>query len=971
MTRLTLTRTRRLACAGAIAVLAAFQSSRAADAPEPERPVVPVVVGKNATAVERLAARELAEGMQKLNPYLHYVVGDTLPPRGQALLVGSLATDPQLGQYLPRITRAPPVAGGPADPQPAPPAQDAKPVELKQPDSYAIAKTARKEGGELTAIVGADPRGTLYGVYGYLDRLGCGLYLSGDTYQHVYTGFGSSQDTWLNAPLVKDRIVFNWHNFLSGCSTWDLEHWNHWTAQSQKMGFNAIMVHAYGNNPIYTFEFGGQTKPVGHLSTTAKGRDWSTQHCNDVRRLWGGFVFDGPVFGSAAALVPDDQRVAAAQRMMHDAFAHAQSRAMDVYFAVDVDTLSANPQELITTLPPTARFSVDVPPLAWMNQPAGKLWLADPDTPEGYRYYKAQVDALLKAYPQVTHAVVWFRAGGTPWMQLKPPQFPAAWLKQYQAELARTPEAGSYWLAPGLFGIGKIVAAWQRAARESGRKVEIAAGSWKFDFLPAADRFFPPGVKLIALDYEVLHDRSQLADAARRAAIRKVTANRPVVPVVWAHHDDGHYVGRPYQPLDNFREKLADAGATGYGIIHWTTRPLDLYFANLAKQVWRHTQDQPLKTTCQEMADRSFGGWVWSGGQQHLEQFALHAPRFGRETSDYFIDRPLTDVDAVIDGCEKRLALFDDANLPEWNSPQRKQIEYYRGLERFMAEFHRAHDGLQRSQAALKAGDLPAARQALADCRPAEVIEQFARNARNAGITRGEQGLVVSLNLRWLTHFVRHRQVLGAGPIRYCFGPTSHDPLAQSRGTFTFHFDAQRCVWQRLGGEETGAAVFVLPPDVQPACDPALPGNLTPEVCAEICRSGIETDKPLTIDLGPIMSHDGRGKPKASELPPGQYTVRLLLLEPTAIAAGQRAFSVSLAALPAASAKPQAEPAPPPAAPPPLHKDRIDIFAAAGGANRVLVKTYAVKLAAAGSVQLNVTPEVGKAVLCGVAIEPE
>ena len=64
--------------------------------------------------------------------------------------------------------------------------------------------------------------------------------------------------------------------------------------QSQKMGYNAIMVHAYGNNPMVSFTFNGKTKPVGYLSTTVKGRDWSTMHVNDVRRLWGGQVFDGP-----------------------------------------------------------------------------------------------------------------------------------------------------------------------------------------------------------------------------------------------------------------------------------------------------------------------------------------------------------------------------------------------------------------------------------------------------------------------------------------------------------------------------------------------------------------------------------------------------------------------------------------------------------------------------------------------------
>ncbi len=70
-----------------------------------------------------------------------------------------------------------------------------------------------------------------------------------------------------------------------------------------------------------------------------------------MRRLWGGSVFENPVFGSEAAKVSDADRVDAARGLMHDVFAHAEERDMDVYFAVDVDTNSANPQNVIKTLP--------------------------------------------------------------------------------------------------------------------------------------------------------------------------------------------------------------------------------------------------------------------------------------------------------------------------------------------------------------------------------------------------------------------------------------------------------------------------------------------------------------------------------------------------------------------------------------------------------------------------------------------
>lgn len=650
-----------------------------------------------------------------------------------------------------------------------------------------------------------------------------------------------------NPPLMPTRIVFNWHNFLSGCSTWNLEDWTQWTAQSQKMGYNAIMVHAYGNNPMAGFTFMGKPKPVGYLSTTAKGRDWSTMHVNDVRRLAGGEVFDGPVFGSEAGMVPDDQRVSAAQALMSEVFADAATRDMGVYFAVDVDTPTANPQELITLLPQSARFK------------AQGLWMPNPDTPEGYAYYNAQVSGLLKVYPQITQLVVWFRRGGTPWMKLKVADMPDAWQKEYAAEITKTPESEKYWLSPGLFAIGKIVRAFDRARQECGAKnTKIAAGTWGFEFLPAADLFFQAKVPLIGLDYDVIDRKPLLNNAASRAKLAEIGAHRPVIPVIWAHHDDGHYIGRPYTPFSEFSSKLADAHAAGFGIIHWTTRPLDLYFASHARQVFKATKDEPLRATCDAFAAQTLGE---SGLGEYLHKWITEAPQFGRDTSDYFIDRRLTDVEAVIAGCQDRLNILA--------SESGSNAEYYRGLERFIAAFYETHSIFQRAEASLASNNIAEARKLMNQCHPEKVIEQFATFSSIGGMTRGEKGLIVSLNTRWLVYYVRLRQMLGMEPVRYNFGPTSHDPLAQAPGRFTYFFDADHSIWQTLGTKETGAETFD-----------------APSAKKEIGQHGLQSTTPIALTVQPIAH-------KAALLP-GDYRLRLLLLDPDSTAAGQRVFTVSV-----------------------------------------------------------------------------
>jgi len=818
---------------------------------------VPIVLTADAPANESLAAQDLARMLGRLYPHDRFSLTTNLPATGKAILLGQVsdaAVRVQLAGDIPTVA-----------------------------ESFVVC--TRQTGDlELGIIAGADARGVGYGVYQLLARLGFGFHLSGDTQPAPRNeAFDFAGWSFANAPLTRERLVFNWHNFLSGCSTWNLPDWQEWIAQSQKMGFNAIMVHAYGNNPMAEFSFQGKAKTVGYLSTTRQGRDWATMHVNDVRRLFGGEQFSAPAFGAEAGFVADDQRVAAAQSLMKEVFQSAAQRDMGVYFAMDVDTPSANPQELITLLPESARFQS-----ALFHGGQGKrIWLPNPDMPEGCAFFRAQVAGLLKVYPQITTLAVWFRGGGTPWMNLKVTDFPVSWQKEYAAEIARTPAAEKFWFAPALFAVGKIVRAYDRALKDCGAThTRLAAGTWNFAFLPAADRFFPAGVPLIGLDYGVLDGKSQLGSSDSRATLREVAARRPVIPVVWAQHDDGQYLGRPYTPLPEFASKLADAKADGFGIIHWMTRPLDLYFDSLAQQVWQNTKDQPLPETCGDFAASWFGAQNRKAMGNYLEAWITDAPQFGRDTTDWFIDRKLTNITEVVAGCRARLAMLNQARTNGLSSEQLQRLDYQRGLEEFIAAFHEAQGQFQESRELLDQGDVTGAREALARCHPEPVIEQFARFSANDGITRGEQGLIVSLNTRWLPHIVSLRQALGLEAVRLSFAPTSHDPLAQAAGTFTFYFGRDHALWECWGEQEPGAGVFVIPTEAKIRRDPALPAAYE-----EICRAGVESGKPLELAVRPIMADNE----KKLNLPAADYRLRLILIDPTSTAPGQRVFDVTVA----------------------------------------------------------------------------
>lgn len=704
---------------------------------------------------------------------------------------------------------------------------------LKTPESFAIASRA-----STAVIAGADPRGVLFGVYALLEKLGFGFYLSYTAYPPARTGpFSFAGWELADRPLVATRLVFNWHNFLSGCSTWDLADWQNWIAQSARMRFNAIMVHAYGNNPMFAFTHNGLEKPTGYLSTTARGRDWGTEHVLDVRTMIGAAgLFESPVFGADAAMASEGQTYAAATALMQKVFQYAADRGMGVTFALDVDTPSANPQNIIATLPTSARFA------------AGGIQAVNPETPEGYTYYRSQIEQLLRTYPQITQLAVWFRGErNSPWRGLTPEQFPGSWRQEYQRAIQSRPGLRANADSPSMFAIGKIAAAYRKILDESGhRDVLLAAGSWRFDFLSAADAFMPRNAALIPLDYSY-----QLPSDPAQEAIRLVTRNRPVIPIVWAQHDDRSYAGRSYTPFPGFASILRSSGSPGYGIIHWTTRPLDLYFKSLASQVWSASENETLDATCERMAERTFGAVARDSAKRYLLAWIQDAPLFGRETGDRFIDQYLAEAPAV-EGCGRRLRLLLTFERQAQSQQAKTWVRYFENWERFVQAFYQAQSALQRSLEASARGDVEGARSEISAARPEAAVEQYARTVTQGGASRGEKGILVSLNLRWLPYFAAQRQALGMEPLHVRFAPTMPEDLAQGPGRFTYAFDADKRIWLVLGSAETGG-------DVQAG------GDNTP------CSGGLKVDHAISLAL---IGMGGRPLPSGPvrvslELPPG------------------------------------------------------------------------------------------------------
>ena len=773
---------------------------------------VVVVLPANAGSMEHLAAEELTSHLRVLYPSTNFRTG-TPASSDMAIYLG---TAPEL------------------------PAKLAEPLKGKLANAESFVVTAHNDAVDHTAVIaGGSPRAILFAVDALLEKLGFGAYLSYNTAPPpLHSPFSFAEWEFEDAPIVGERVIFDWHNFLSGCSTWNLEEWQQWITQAQRMRFNTVMVHAYGNNPMFSFSMNGQTKPTGYLPNTEFGRDWGTQHVLDVRKMVGaGDFFAGPVFGADASLAADADRVNATQRLMQKVFKFASDRGMGVTFALDVDMESANPQNVIRTLPDSARFEVN------------GFAMVDPDTVGGYAYYRAEIEQLMKLYPEITQLAVWFRGGlNSPWRELQPADFPVAWRGEFQKGLEQNPRLKNDPEAPSLFAISKIARAFRKALDDTGHSsVTMTAGSWRFAYLPSADAFLPAGVGLMPLDYDYAFPSDPVQES-----LRAIGRHRPVVPIVWAQHDDREFAGRSYTPFAGLGSMLGWSNSSGYGVIHWTTRPLDLFFKNVSQQVWQASENETLDVTAGEMAKRTFGAKAQEPGKRYLLNWIYDGPAFGEETTDRFINRiHVLDGSNEAAGARVRLDLLNKMRPLAEDKPTQEWIAYFTDWERYATGVYEAQSALQKSYAASESGDIARASREIAPADPEAAIEAYARTILHGQTSRGEKGILITLNLRWLPYFEAQRQGVGLEPLQVEFAPTTHEPLAQGAGHFTFDFDASHKVIEVLGTSELGVEVHTFAPGTK-------------------CASGIEVSAPVQLAVGGLAG---------TKLPDGNYRMKLMMAD--------------------------------------------------------------------------------------------
>ena len=811
-----------------------------------------------------------------------------------------------------------------------------------QPEGFVVSTM-----GDNAYIVGSDPAGLVYGVHQLLEKLGHGFYLN----RHVVPPPKKqvSFEGWelKNHPLVKYRVAFNWHNFLSGCTGWNEEDWNQWTENTQKMGYNMIMVHAYGNNPMFQFSSNGVKKPVGLLNTSRHSYEWGTQSIDDIRRTVGGELYEGPVFGADAGKVPADQRIPAVQDMMRRAFQHAEKRGVKVAFCFDIATPQANPEAILRTMQPeTVLFD------GYVN----------PETEEGYSYYKEQVRTLLELYPQIDVVVAWTRIHAGENCRAPMKAWPKPWQEQYAALLSANPGLDTMKYSERMFLYSKMVLAYRRALDELGHKdMPMMVGSWRFQWMPEANLILPEDIGFIGLD-TCAHSIPEQQTPEGQEMLRIVAQKRDCIPIAWSHHDDGEYVGRSYTPAENYYSILN--GCSGFGVLHWMMRPFDLYFRSLIEQTWANTRDRPLDATIDDYADKVFGSKAAAPMSAFFKDWIRHAPIMGRETTSRLFTRTLTIEEADPETCLRRLEMLESVPTDDMTPDAVSLLDYYHEMEHFLIGIIREQLALQEMTALLESRKLDEIKPLLAQSRPENVIRQYAKAIQCGGPDRGELGFLYQLNADWLPYFVALREAALTRTTRVNFMETMDDPLAQKPGGFTWYIDAEGNYWRGYGSRTLEGSVFVLAED--PEAHAALPATVI-----DVCRTGITKETKISFAMRPLTgtAFIPGTSGKAKTFPAGDYQVRFFFVEHEVSSGGERLFDLTVKPVPARGSGTADAAEPSQRAPALGTTERIDIFAEAGR-NAILERVIPVTLGENGYVAVELTPVHGSASICGAVLEP-
>ena len=95
-------------------------------------------------------------------------------------------------------------------------------------------------------------------------------------------------------------------------------------------------------------------------------------------------------------------------------------------------------------------------------------------------------------------------------------------------------------------------------------------------------------------------------------------------------------------------------------------------------------------------------------------------------------------MDHVIDQCNQRIQLLQNADTTQFNNGQIELFKYYLNLEIFVKEFFREQGKYLKALDLLESGQTEEVAKLIMNFQPEAVLEQFAQTIAHGQVTKGE-----------------------------------------------------------------------------------------------------------------------------------------------------------------------------------------------------------------------------------------
>ncbi len=497
-----------------------------------------IVPGDKATDLEKLAAREVQRYLYRISGTLLPLAASKGQPQRPLIVLGTRESNKLVAQWA---------AGG----------SIAAGQEVLGDQGFAV-KALEVEGRRVVVIAAATPVGVLYGAYTFLEQMGVGFYLGGDTLPgHNLPLDVPASLNIQQKPVFAVRGSLPWYNFLNSPTTWDLDDFKYFFDQMGKMKNNFVGFHTYDSEPFAPYEDNGKLVYAEPL-VTSLNYGWGAVRGlrTDQFGFSTGDYFDQEALGSRAITESKgrDDAIRRAQALLAAGLHYGKSRGVRVCMGFEVT--------------------------------------GDPTQPASQAGLEARLRELVRAYPMLDYVWLWQSESLGMGADLPARDSPLDVLVrkerrhfEYLKDPRRVAEA---------VRVSEYVRLGHSILRRIAPQMRLIVSGWGGDrwmgfnqFYEGLDKTLPPDVIFAALD-----NIDPGAEPNVGAVYGKVSPRRERWPIPWYESDGGGTRRDQFGPQCNakpFTALCRDAqakGCQGLLAIHWRSRDVEEVAAYCAQFAW-------------------------------------------------------------------------------------------------------------------------------------------------------------------------------------------------------------------------------------------------------------------------------------------------------------------------------------------------------------------------------------------------